>query len=807
MFTLGAGKTLAASGPTAVNFFVFGDAVTTTDAFDILAKGSVSVAATVIYTAPAVTQALIRTLEFFNTAGTPSTIFLYGNGTATTDRFFTATIPAGGTLTYGSAGWQMTDSTGAVVVTASAMTLTGDVTASGVSPLATTISNNVVSNAKLAQGAANTIKANPTNALANEQDMAFGVNTFLARASTGDLAAKAISDAGLAWAVFANSASQTAALDLATQTVKGLLSAADKKILDDLHYDFVADFGGVGNDSTDNLAAFNTALSTMPSGSTLFIPTGTYRVSGEITISLDRKITFKGAGRYASIIKTTSATANIFNISAVAWRNTWVDLGFLSTVNKTAGACIAITLGQAATFPTNTAVSNNVYRCWFSSDGGGTIFQAINYTGWQAGNLSVLADLDISGISNGGRGIFIFGSTINVMLHNITINGGAATTSASCEIQASGAVQVTACDWIQSTNAVLFNAATQLGAQACYFTNVFFDQPQADVIKVIGGFTTGRIKFTQCGIATATSGFSAVLVNGTGAGAVGTATALPAGISVVDCDIYHAAGGSTGAGITANGCQDINIQSCRVTGYSGAGGAGVNAIASAGGQTKIRVNGCIIGPNSNLTVTNTDGVKLSGAFGALSVTDNFLVGNTQAINDTSTMVAGAQKNINNNAGALAGFNASFVSAAGVALSATEAVLAQINAPANSLKLGTTIKFLITGTAIITVTTTIRVHIGTAGTVADAQILNVGPSAAGVAGGFVAEGQLQIGTPGAAAVGAGAARITTATTTGAVAPTFPGNCNTTIANIITLGALCSAAGHTVRSATLEIISPS
>lgn len=127
MFTLGAGKTLAASGPTAVNFFVFGDAVTTTDAFDILAKGSVSVAATVIYTATAV-QGLVKTLVLFNTAGTPSTIFLYANGTATTDRFFTATIPAGGTLTHGQAGWQLTDSSGATIVASAPLTATGDAT-------------------------------------------------------------------------------------------------------------------------------------------------------------------------------------------------------------------------------------------------------------------------------------------------------------------------------------------------------------------------------------------------------------------------------------------------------------------------------------------------------------------------------------------------------------------------------------------------------------------------------------------------------------------------------------------------------
>ena len=48
--------------------------------------------------------------------------------------------------------------------------LTGDVT-SAAGSVATTIGNNVVTNAKLAQAVAATIKGNPTGALANVQDM------------------------------------------------------------------------------------------------------------------------------------------------------------------------------------------------------------------------------------------------------------------------------------------------------------------------------------------------------------------------------------------------------------------------------------------------------------------------------------------------------------------------------------------------------------------------------------------------------------------------------------------------------------
>lgn len=61
--------------------------------------------------------------------------------------------------------------------------LTGDVTASGPGSVAATIANNAVTNAKLAQAAALTIKGNPTNATANEQDIAAGTDNQVLRRS------------------------------------------------------------------------------------------------------------------------------------------------------------------------------------------------------------------------------------------------------------------------------------------------------------------------------------------------------------------------------------------------------------------------------------------------------------------------------------------------------------------------------------------------------------------------------------------------------------------------------------------------
>lgn len=67
------------------------------------------------------------------------------------------------------------------------ITLTGNVTGSGTGSFATTIANNAVSNAMLAQGAAYTIKGNATGSTANETDISIPALTNKASPVAGDM--------------------------------------------------------------------------------------------------------------------------------------------------------------------------------------------------------------------------------------------------------------------------------------------------------------------------------------------------------------------------------------------------------------------------------------------------------------------------------------------------------------------------------------------------------------------------------------------------------------------------------------------
>lgn len=77
------------------------------------------------------------------------------------------------------------------------ITLTGNVTGSGTGSFATTIANNAVTLAKLATQASDTILANITAGTAVPTAVALAANQFLAKSSTGNIAAKTITDFGL----------------------------------------------------------------------------------------------------------------------------------------------------------------------------------------------------------------------------------------------------------------------------------------------------------------------------------------------------------------------------------------------------------------------------------------------------------------------------------------------------------------------------------------------------------------------------------------------------------------------------------
>ena len=107
-------------------------------------------------------------------------------------------------------------------------------------------------------------------------------------------------------------------------------------------------YGAVGNGSTDDKAAIQSAIDALSNGGTVYFPPGTYKVSGALVIgSSDKSIKLVGAGGHfplatlagGSIIKTSSASANIIEITN-ARSIEIASLGFDSSATSTGNAAI-----------------------------------------------------------------------------------------------------------------------------------------------------------------------------------------------------------------------------------------------------------------------------------------------------------------------------------------------------------------------------------------------------------------------------------------------------------------------------------
>ena len=82
----------------------------------------------------------------------------------------------------------------------------------------------------------------------------------------------------------------------------------------------IRDFGAVGNGSTDDSAAFNSAISSLAAqgGGTLFIPIGDYNLNNVLT-PMSSNITIEGEG-YGSLLR--NFIGGFYNfVSNITWRN------------------------------------------------------------------------------------------------------------------------------------------------------------------------------------------------------------------------------------------------------------------------------------------------------------------------------------------------------------------------------------------------------------------------------------------------------------------------------------------------------
>jgi hypothetical protein len=123
-------------------------------------------------------------------------------------------------------------------------------------------------------------------------------------------------------------------------------------------YYYPEDYGAVGNGTTNDAAAFQSAINAMPStGGVLYCTPGkTYLLTSAITIT--KRVKVLGGGWLSSKIITTSTTLDLFTVSAPGASFEDIYIGNTATTTPTAGSAVKCTSGAEYLTFDNTFVDN-----------------------------------------------------------------------------------------------------------------------------------------------------------------------------------------------------------------------------------------------------------------------------------------------------------------------------------------------------------------------------------------------------------------------------------------------------------------
>lgn len=486
------------------------------------------------------------------------------------------------------------------------------------------------------------------------------------------------------------------------------------------------------NTGAANVTAFNTLFASLPLGAIVYFPNGTYNFASELTLNRDIRVKFLGAGRGRSILQTTSATANLFNITVAGFYISFEELSLASSVTKTAGAHIV----------TASAAGNNAYldvrRCEFSG-----YFFGCDFQGAGPFNVGTMSECQFTSPSAGGTGIRINSQGTNAMLTNVTINQapGASGTGICVDVVQSGALQFVGCDFIGGQTTLRMTPAAGQIVAAAQFTNCFFDQAGAVTVDIGGAGSVSRVKFSQGGITNGNVNNSiAIRVAGSGTG-----TAIPTGIDFTDVDVYNAFAATGTTGFLLTGFRDVSVTGCRIAGFA----FGVDVTPySANGISSFNLLENRIGPTENFAGNGT-GVRINASavqFAPSAIIANYLTGNTTAPLVQSGTFTNSSLQVNSNVGLPMQAQGSGTT---VALPATTATTpstlgAPVSIPANSLRAGQ--MYRITATVTNTATaqnTQLTLRYGVNGTNADAAVVTATATGTAAAGAAVIEAVLYV----------------------------------------------------------------
>lgn len=226
------------------------------------------------------------------------------------------------------------------------------------------------------------------------------------------------------------------------------------------------DFGATGDGTTDDTAAIQAAIDSLSAtGGTVYLPTGTYKVTSKISWTFD-DVTLQGAGKGATTISTFIAATDVI---AIGSSGTGVSRGGIYDLNIIADTTQVSGAGVHLTNCNNVRISNVVIGYGFYTgvaiDGGASQFG--NYV-----DNFVVSDC-VQGIAIGESG-----TTVQDIFISDGIVGGCTTVGLFIK-QASG-VYANSVDIISCATAISTFPNSGQAANNLFFTDVLCDTSTAN---------------------------------------------------------------------------------------------------------------------------------------------------------------------------------------------------------------------------------------------------------------------------------------------------------------------------------------
>ncbi len=417
----------------------------------------------------------------------------------------------------------------------------------------------------------------------------------------------------------------------------------------------IADFGGVGDGSTDNATAFANAFAALPTGGgTIYFPAGKYRINSTVSCSLPNRmfcLRIAGAGTDATILywPTTDGLA-------VTWNNqeNSFQMQDLAMTTGATGTKAALSLANTTVYGGfQEATQNTIRNVTFQGDTGtdstkywslGAYVQAINYVSFET-------CLFYGGLSAGapaGRGIeltdysgIIVGNFTHTNCSFVDLSVGILTSNdpqgvictncafVDCDVGFSTLVASTAIESVQLNNCNFacrtYNVYAQTEINDLQLTgNLFITNTTATAssssvnLADVARFTvTGNIFLAASSIGTTaisvgnTHSLPGMIANNTFGGPFAVGIALGASASYVTC-IPNAYDTAVITAVTDSGSNNLRGVSGGVPYFSNVGRIASSTLLTAFG---VVYGGGAGGAPAN-TAAGTSGYPLLGAGGA-----------------------------------------------------------------------------------------------------------------------------------------------------------------------------------------------